>query len=69
MKVKFPVGDKVREVKGDQCTAQKCYVEAIRGNSEKMEVDPPNKEIIKALPSRMTRKVSFPLMFNQLKSY
>ncbi|KAL0348015.1 UNVERIFIED_CONTAM: hypothetical protein Sangu_1029300 [Sesamum angustifolium] len=44
MKLKFLVGDKVREVKGDQYIAQKCYMEVIRGNSGNMEVDLPNKE-------------------------
>ncbi|KAL0444521.1 UNVERIFIED_CONTAM: Retrovirus-related Pol polyprotein from transposon opus [Sesamum latifolium] len=44
MKLKFPVGDSVGKVKCDQHTSQKCYVEAIKSSSNKMEVDLPNKE-------------------------
>ncbi|KAL0444290.1 UNVERIFIED_CONTAM: hypothetical protein Slati_2151700 [Sesamum latifolium] len=44
MKLKFSVRDKVGEVKGDQYTARKCYMEEIKSNNNKMEVDPPSKE-------------------------
>ncbi|KAL0391208.1 UNVERIFIED_CONTAM: hypothetical protein Scaly_0477900 [Sesamum calycinum] len=44
MKLKFPIGDKVGEVKSDQYILRKCYVEVIKSSSRRMEVDPPNKE-------------------------
>ncbi|KAL0329238.1 UNVERIFIED_CONTAM: hypothetical protein Sradi_4910500 [Sesamum radiatum] len=44
MMIKFPVGTKVGELKCDQYTARKFYVEAIRGSSGRMDVDPPSKE-------------------------
>ncbi|KAL0411533.1 UNVERIFIED_CONTAM: hypothetical protein Slati_3743000 [Sesamum latifolium] len=44
IKFKFPVGDGIGEVRGDQYTAQKCYIEVIKISSNKMEVDIPNKE-------------------------
>ncbi|KAL0354355.1 UNVERIFIED_CONTAM: hypothetical protein Sangu_1016800 [Sesamum angustifolium] len=44
VKPKFPVRDKVREVKGDQYIMQKIYMEAIKGSNGNIEVDPPNKE-------------------------
>ncbi|KAL0298781.1 UNVERIFIED_CONTAM: hypothetical protein Sradi_6537900 [Sesamum radiatum] len=42
--LKFPIGDKVGEVEGDQYTTCKCYVEAVESSSGRMEVDPPSKE-------------------------
>ncbi|KAL0453854.1 UNVERIFIED_CONTAM: hypothetical protein Slati_1363500 [Sesamum latifolium] len=43
-RLKFLAGDNVGEVKCDQYTAWKCYVEAIKSSSNKMEVDLPIKE-------------------------
>ncbi|KAK4388294.1 hypothetical protein Sango_2436000 [Sesamum angolense] len=43
MKLKFPVGNKVGEVKGDQYTMRICYVEAIK-SSNRMKVNPPSNE-------------------------
>ncbi|KAL0345589.1 UNVERIFIED_CONTAM: hypothetical protein Sradi_4390200 [Sesamum radiatum] len=42
--VEIPIGDKVGETKGDQYTARKCYVEAIKSSNSKMEVDLLSKE-------------------------
>ncbi|KAL0347737.1 UNVERIFIED_CONTAM: hypothetical protein Scaly_1789700 [Sesamum calycinum] len=43
MKLKFPIGDKVIEVIGDQYTMQKCYMGAIKGSNGKME---PTEELL-----------------------
>ncbi|XP_075475762.1 uncharacterized protein LOC142511450 [Primulina tabacum] len=34
-KIKFPVGDRVGEVRGDQPSSRKCYVEAVRADQSK----------------------------------
>ncbi|KAL0295576.1 UNVERIFIED_CONTAM: hypothetical protein Scaly_3098800 [Sesamum calycinum] len=44
MKLKFLVGDKVGEVKGDQYTTRKWYVEVIKSSNNRMEVDLPSKK-------------------------
>ena len=44
MELKFPIWDKVGEVKDNQYTMQKCYEEAIKSSNSNMEVDPPSKE-------------------------
>ncbi|KAL0349486.1 UNVERIFIED_CONTAM: hypothetical protein Sradi_4097800 [Sesamum radiatum] len=44
MKLKFPIGDNVEEIKGDQYTTRKCYVEAIKSSNNKNEVDLSRKE-------------------------
>ncbi|KAL0412311.1 UNVERIFIED_CONTAM: hypothetical protein Slati_3820800 [Sesamum latifolium] len=57
MKLKFSVGDKIGEVQGDQYTAKKCYVEAIKSSTSRMEVDRPVKEAIKIYPRKKDNKV------------
>ncbi|KAL0427277.1 UNVERIFIED_CONTAM: hypothetical protein Slati_2902500 [Sesamum latifolium] len=44
MKLKFPIRNKIGEVQGDQYTARRCYVEAIKSGSNKMEIDRPSQE-------------------------
>ncbi|XP_075515568.1 uncharacterized protein LOC142550215 [Primulina tabacum] len=34
-KIKFPVGDRIGEVRGDQSSSRKCYVEAVRADQSK----------------------------------
>ncbi|KAL0440092.1 UNVERIFIED_CONTAM: hypothetical protein Slati_2492200 [Sesamum latifolium] len=52
MKMKFPLGDKIGEVQGDQYTAWKCYVEVIKSSTRKMEVDAPNRRSHKDFPQQ-----------------
>ncbi|KAL0423214.1 UNVERIFIED_CONTAM: hypothetical protein Sradi_0856200 [Sesamum radiatum] len=68
MKLKFPVGTQVGKVKGDHYMGRKCYVEVIRDNSGKMDVDPPNKEVLNVLSSMMIRKTLFLVVFSRPKS-
>ncbi|KAL0309068.1 UNVERIFIED_CONTAM: hypothetical protein Sradi_5849100 [Sesamum radiatum] len=44
IKLKFPIGDNVGEIKGDQYMARKCYVEARKSSINEMKVDLPSKE-------------------------
>ncbi|KAL0457983.1 UNVERIFIED_CONTAM: hypothetical protein Slati_0425500 [Sesamum latifolium] len=60
MKLNFPVGNKLGEVQGDQYTARKCYVEAIKNNTHKMEIDAPSLEEQGSLTTREEQRCATP---------
>ncbi|KAL0402076.1 UNVERIFIED_CONTAM: hypothetical protein Slati_4237500 [Sesamum latifolium] len=65
MKLKFPIGDGVGKVKGDQYIARKCYVEAIKSSNKKMEVDMPNKGSNKDFPLQEDQRGAVPAHVQQ----
>ncbi|XP_073022792.1 uncharacterized protein [Primulina eburnea] len=42
-KIKFPVGEAVGEVKGDQKTSRKCYVEEVRVEQKSVKIEHPSR--------------------------
>ncbi|KAL0433114.1 UNVERIFIED_CONTAM: hypothetical protein Slati_2645700 [Sesamum latifolium] len=48
--IEVPRGDMIGEVQGDQYTARRCYVEAIKSCTSKMKVDTPNQGGRRDLP-------------------
>ncbi|KAL0385956.1 UNVERIFIED_CONTAM: hypothetical protein Sradi_2989900 [Sesamum radiatum] len=66
MKLKFPVGNEIGEVQGDQYTAKKCYIEAIKNNTHKMEIDTPSLEEQGSLTTREEQRCEGPTRVQEL---
>ncbi|KAL0302411.1 UNVERIFIED_CONTAM: hypothetical protein Scaly_3033900 [Sesamum calycinum] len=58
--IKIPRRRWSREVRGNQYTTWKCYVDAIKSNNNKMEVDIPNKESNKNFPQQEDQRGAVP---------
>ncbi|KAL0402032.1 UNVERIFIED_CONTAM: hypothetical protein Slati_4233100 [Sesamum latifolium] len=60
MKLKFPMENRIGEVQGDQYTTRKCYVEAIKSSTHKMDVDTPNPEDHESSPAQEEQRWATP---------